>query len=679
MILSVVNSFNFWVFYQHFQICWLLVTNKHNPCLQRKQTAKNVDEAVRELPDANMLTFDVDLLLEKNLFVLRKSFNKFRIMQNPEDLWMNHFKVVHPKPQEEDSPYWKAVQKDWSNLKHFRPVKPLGSGDTGSVHLVELCGTGIYFAMKAMGKGVMLNRNRVSEIASIVHGACSEREILDMVDHPFLPALYASFQVRKLIFYAADAVVAFTVKGEVQYFIGVQLDGSAKVDPLCNGITDIAAQESEQLMKQTAENADEAARELPDANMILDSGERIGQKHFRPVKPLGSGDTGSVHLVELYGAGLFFAMKAMDKGAMLNRNKVQRACAEREILDMVDHPFLPALYASFQTKTHICLITDYCLGGELFMLLNRQPMKVLKEDAVRFYAAEVVVALGNYIYRDLKPESVLLQANGHVALTDFDLSCLTSCKPECAPSVFSRPLYTFGGMPPKPKRGSSPGPSEETRVLEAKRVNEVPFNVRNSTPQDYKDCIEGFRSTNPSIKNNTLNEGWWEDNEKIQGLSMEFLDPPIHVKYSDLEIGKKRIKMEMGRPQLNRAVLHLNEHRRGKDTKPLREHILQIAQIISESIRFPPICDKIFKGYKAGTKLGEDLVDMQSDFGKESKNFTRNIFKEMAEENFTMTPNDYEIISVVKGITKVKYVKYGEGFTVDTLDVDTKRELKSKD
>ncbi|KAL4297731.1 hypothetical protein GQ457_12G029410 [Hibiscus cannabinus] len=254
-------------------------------------------------------------------------------------------------------------------------------------------------------------------------------------------------------------------KGEVQYFIGVQLDGSAKVDPLQNSIPDTAAQEGEQLVKQTAENVDEAVRELPDANMnpedlwmshskvvhpkphrkdtpswraiqkVLDGGEKIGLKHFRPVKPLGSGDTGSVHLVELCGTDLHFAMKAMDKNVMLNRNKVHRACAEREILDMLDHPFLPALYASFQTKTHICLITDYCPGGELFMLLDRQPKKVLKEDAVRFYAAEVVVALEylhcqGIIYRDLKPENVLLQGNGHVALTDFDLSCLTSCKPQ---------------------------------------------------------------------------------------------------------------------------------------------------------------------------------------------------------------------------------------------------------
>ncbi|XP_027929516.1 phototropin-1 [Vigna unguiculata] len=254
-------------------------------------------------------------------------------------------------------------------------------------------------------------------------------------------------------------------KGEVQYFIGVQLDGSQHVEPLQNCIAEDTAKEGEQMVKQTAENVDVAVRDLPDANTkpddlwtnhskavypkphrkdnpawksiqkVLQSGEQIGLKHFRPIKPLGSGDTGSVHLVELRGTGQYFAMKAMDKSVMLNRNKVHRACAEREILDKLDHPFLPALYASFQTKTHVCLITDYCPGGELFMVLDQQPTKVLKEDAVRFYAAEVVIALEylhcqGIIYRDLKPENVLIQSNGHVSLTDFDLSCLTSSKPQ---------------------------------------------------------------------------------------------------------------------------------------------------------------------------------------------------------------------------------------------------------
>ncbi|CAL8999362.1 unnamed protein product [Prunus brigantina] len=284
-------------------------------------------------------------------------------------------------------------------------------------------------------------------------------------------------------------------KGEVQYFIGVQLDGSEHIEPLNNSIPEDTVKESEKLVRATAENVDDAARELPDANMkpedlwmnhskvvhpkphrknsphwraiekILDSGEQIGLKHFRPIKPLGSGDTGSVHLVELCGTGHYFAMKAMDKGVMLNRNKVHRACAEREILDMLDHPFLPALYASFQTKTHVCLITDYYPGGELFVLLDRQPTKVLKEDSVRFYVAEVVVALEylhclGIIYRDLKPENVLLQSNGHVSLTDFDLSCLTACKPQLLlPSINEKKKQHKGQQNPifmaEPMRASN--------------------------------------------------------------------------------------------------------------------------------------------------------------------------------------------------------------------------------
>nr|AML76909.1 putative LOV domain-containing protein [Prumnopitys andina] len=253
--------------------------------------------------------------------------------------------------------------------------------------------------------------------------------------------------------------------GELQYFIGVQLDGSEHVEPLRNRLSEKTELESAKLVKVTAENVDDAVRELPDANLrpeelwvmhskmvlpkphkknnsswaaikkIQEMGEQLDLKHFKPIRPLGCGDTGSVHLVELCGTGELFAMKAMDKTVMLNRNKVHRACMERQIIEMMDHPFLPTLYASFQTKTHVCLITDFAAGGELFWLLDRQPKKAIREDAVRFYAAEVVVALEylhcqGVVYRDLKPENVLIQRNGHILLTDFDLSFLSPCKPQ---------------------------------------------------------------------------------------------------------------------------------------------------------------------------------------------------------------------------------------------------------
>ncbi|CAH9087112.1 unnamed protein product [Cuscuta europaea] len=142
----------------------------------------------------------------------------------------------------------------------------------------------------------------------------------------------------------------------------------------------------------------------------------------------------------------------MDKSVMLNRNKVHRACIEREIISLLDHPFLPTLYCSFQTSTHICLITDYCPGGELFGLLEKQPMKMFKEDSARFYAAEVVIGLEylhylGIVYRDLKPENVLLQADGHIVLTDFDLSFKTTCKPEVIERSHSRIRGPFRSTP----------------------------------------------------------------------------------------------------------------------------------------------------------------------------------------------------------------------------------------
>ncbi|KAL5195511.1 Serine/threonine-protein kinase D6PKL2 [Glycine soja] len=149
---------------------------------------------------------------------------------------------------------------------------------------------------------------------------------------------------------------------------------------------------------------------------------------LRFVQRVGSGDIGSVYLVELKGSsGCLFAAKVMDKKELVARNKDTRAKVEREILQMVDHPFLPTLYASLDSPRWSCLLTEFCPGGDLHVLRQRQPDKRFHLAAVRFYASEVVVALEylhmmGIIYRDLKPENVLIRSDGHIMLTDFDLS-----------------------------------------------------------------------------------------------------------------------------------------------------------------------------------------------------------------------------------------------------------------
>ncbi|KAG9144136.1 hypothetical protein Leryth_013773 [Lithospermum erythrorhizon] len=150
-------------------------------------------------------------------------------------------------------------------------------------------------------------------------------------------------------------------------------------------------------------------------------------KHFRLLKKLGSGDIGSVYLSELCGTRCYFAMKVMDKGLLASRKKLLRAQTEREILQSLDHPFLPTLYTHFETDKFSCLVMEFCPGGDLHTLRQRQPGKHFSEQAVKFYVAEVLLALEylhmlGIVYRDLKPENVLVREDGHIMLSDFDLS-----------------------------------------------------------------------------------------------------------------------------------------------------------------------------------------------------------------------------------------------------------------
>ncbi|KAL9396693.1 hypothetical protein Peur_010946 [Populus x canadensis] len=160
----------------------------------------------------------------------------------------------------------------------------------------------------------------------------------------------------------------------------------------------------------------------------------LGMSHFRLFKRLGCGDIGSVYLSELSGTRCFFAMKVMDKASLASRKKLTRAQTEREILQLLDHPFLPTLYTHFETDRFSCLVMEYCPGGDLHTLRQRQPGKHFSEHAARFYAAEVLLALEylhmlGVVYRDLKPENVLVRDDGHIMLSDFDLSLRCAVSP----------------------------------------------------------------------------------------------------------------------------------------------------------------------------------------------------------------------------------------------------------
>ncbi|XP_024980085.1 protein kinase PINOID 2 [Cynara cardunculus var. scolymus] len=164
----------------------------------------------------------------------------------------------------------------------------------------------------------------------------------------------------------------------------------------------------------------------------VEKGGRVSLDHFKILKRVGSGDIGNVYLCQIRNpvVGLpnsFYAMKVVDREALAIRKKLQRAEMEKEILGGLDHPFLPTLYAEFDASHYSCLVMEFCPGGDLHAARQRQPAKCFSISSAKFYGAEILLALEylhmmGIVYRDLKPENVLVREDGHIMLSDFDLS-----------------------------------------------------------------------------------------------------------------------------------------------------------------------------------------------------------------------------------------------------------------
>ncbi|KAG4995711.1 hypothetical protein JHK85_027150 [Glycine max] len=125
--------------------------------------------------------------------------------------------------------------------------------------------------------------------------------------------------------------------------------------------------------------------------------------------------------------GHVYAMKKLKKSEMLRRGQVEHVKAERNLLAEVDSNCIVKLYCSFQDEEYLYLIMEYLPGGDMMTLLMRKD--ILTEDEARFYVGETVLAIEsihkhNYIHRDIKPDNLLLDRNGHMKLSDFGL-----CKP----------------------------------------------------------------------------------------------------------------------------------------------------------------------------------------------------------------------------------------------------------
>ena len=152
---------------------------------------------------------------------------------------------------------------------------------------------------------------------------------------------------------------------------------------------------------------------------------KSGPNDFDIVSLLGMGSFGKVFLVKKKANGQRFAMKVLNKKKIMGQNLLKYALTERKVLSYINHPFIVGLECSFQTQEKLCMILEYCPGGDLSKHLRME--KRFSEEKAKFYLCEIILALQelhtrDIIYRDLKPDNVVLDGEGHCKLTDFGLS-----------------------------------------------------------------------------------------------------------------------------------------------------------------------------------------------------------------------------------------------------------------
>jgi serine/threonine kinase 38 len=233
---------------------------------------------------------------------------------------------------------------------------------------------------------------------------------------------------------------------------------------------------------------------------------------FEPLAIIGRGAFGEVRVVKLRATGEVLAMKKMNKSEMLYKNQVKHIRAERDVLAKAANPWIVELRCSFQDEKFLYLAMEYLAGGDFMTLLIRKD--ILSEEEARFYTAETIMAVDsvhrlNYIHRDLKPDNILMDARGHIKLSDFGL-----CK--------HAELFSVNTENIEPSRKSDIDPRLIEKRTEYKRSRQLAFSTV-GTPDYIAPEVFGKGGYNEAVD-------WWSVGvilyEMLVGYPPFFSDDP---------------------------------------------------------------------------------------------------------------------------------------------------------
>uniref|UniRef100_V5GQA3 cGMP-dependent protein kinase n=1 Tax=Anoplophora glabripennis TaxID=217634 RepID=V5GQA3_ANOGL len=151
----------------------------------------------------------------------------------------------------------------------------------------------------------------------------------------------------------------------------------------------------------------------------------VNLDEFEILKTLGIGGFGRVKLIRHKSyRDQVFALKCMQKMEIIAKSHQDQVYNEKNLQMACNSPFIVRMYRSFRDSKYVYLLLEVCYGGDLWNLLHKQKKRNFEESAAKFYSGCIVEALEylhkrSIIYRDLKPENVMVHSNGYLKLTDF--------------------------------------------------------------------------------------------------------------------------------------------------------------------------------------------------------------------------------------------------------------------
>lgn len=206
--------------------------------------------------------------------------------------------------------------------------------------------------------------------------------------------------------------------------------------------------------------------------------------------------------------GFIYSIKVVDKVPMMEINREEYLFREKNVWKDCNNTYIAKLYYIFQSPYRIFFVMEYCPGGELFYHLRK--IGRFKEETVLFYITELAIAISylherNIIYRDIKPENILLDIDGHIKLIDFGLSKVLKTKEDLtksfcgseeylAPEMISKAghncmvdIYAIGILTYELLAGFPPFMSKKSEEITHKIMNtDIAF------PKGFSDYVKSF-------------------------------------------------------------------------------------------------------------------------------------------------------------------------------------------